>query len=182
MRIRISILCVTLACLPLTGCRATPPGKIEATSINWIKRNITVGNAHTRNPIKDTPENIASGRQTFGFYCVVCHGRDGQNTGVPFAASMAPPIPSLASADVQRYTDGQLKWIIENGISPSGMPASRGTLSDDDMWTIVTYLRHLPPAGSLGEPRTYSGNEFDEPTSGTKDNPQPETTPPNKHP
>jgi hypothetical protein len=29
-----------------------------------------------------------------------------------------PPIPSLASAEVQRYSDGQLKWIIKNGISP----------------------------------------------------------------
>ena len=33
-------------------------------------------------------------------------------------------------------------------------------LNDDDMWTIVVYLRHLPPAGSLGEPRTYSGDEY----------------------
>jgi mono/diheme cytochrome c family protein len=74
---------------------------------------------------------------------------------------MSPPIPSLASAEVQRYSDGQLKWIIENGLSPSGMPASKGILSDDDMWTIVVYLRHLPPAGSLGEPRAYSGEEYE---------------------
>jgi mono/diheme cytochrome c family protein len=73
---------------------------------------------------------------------------------------MSPPLPSLASGDVQRYTDGQLKWIIENGISPSGMPASKGILSDDDIWTIVVYLRNLPPAGSLGEPRAYSGEEY----------------------
>jgi mono/diheme cytochrome c family protein len=61
---------------------------------------------------------------------------------------------------VQRYTDGQLKWIIENGISPSGMPASKGILSEDDIWTIVVYLRNLPPAGSLGEPRAYTGEEY----------------------
>jgi hypothetical protein len=41
------------------------------------------------------------------------------------------------------------------------MPASKGTLSDDDMWHIVVYLRHLPPIGSLGEPRAYTGNEFE---------------------
>jgi mono/diheme cytochrome c family protein len=121
---------------------------------------VTIGGTHEPNPLKATPENTAEGKRIFGYYCVVCHGRDGQNTGVPFAANMSPPIPSLASADIQRYSDGQLKWVIENGIFPSGMPASKGTLSDDDMWHIVVYLRHLPPAGSLGEPRTYTGDEF----------------------
>jgi mono/diheme cytochrome c family protein len=87
---------------------------------------------------------------------------DGQNTGVPFAASLSPPVPSLASKEIQSYSDGQLKWIIENGISPSGMPASRGILSDDEMWSIVVYLRHLPPAGSRGEPGVYSGEETED--------------------
>jgi S-disulfanyl-L-cysteine oxidoreductase SoxD len=49
-----------------------------------------------------------------------------------------------------------LKWVIDNGIWPSGMPGSRGTLSDDEIWSIVVYLRHLPPAGSVGEPEMYS--------------------------
>ena len=80
---------------------------------------------------------------------------DGQNTGVPFADRMEPPVPSLASAGVQQYTDGQLKWVIDNGIAPSGMPASKGILSDDEQWAIVLFLRHLPPAGSLGEPAMY---------------------------
>ena len=148
------------ASLGLTGCKATPPGRGEAAVVQWTKYHVTVGGVHDKNPIPSTAENIEAGKQAFGSYCVVCHGRDGQNTGVPFAASMSPPIPSLASTEVQRYSDGQLKWIIENGISPSGMPASRGILSDDDMWTIVVFLRHLPPAGSLGEPRAYSGEEY----------------------
>ena len=147
-------------CIAIAGCKVTPPGGAETAALQWTKHNITVGGKNDKNPIKATAENIESGKQAFGFYCVVCHGRDGQNTGVPFAKSMSPPLPSLASGDVQRYTDGQLKWIIENGISPSGMPASKGILSDDDIWTIVIYLRNLPPAGSLGEPRAYSGEEY----------------------
>jgi mono/diheme cytochrome c family protein len=73
---------------------------------------------------------------------------------------MSPAIPPLNSSMVQSYDDGQLKWIIENGIRPSGMPASKGILSDRDMWSIVVYLRHLPPAGSLGQPRAYSEDEY----------------------
>ena len=122
-----------------------------------IKHSVTVRGKSERNPLQDTPENIKDGQDAFSHYCVACHGLDGQNTGVPFADSMSPPVPSLNSNAVQSYKDGQLKWIIENGLSPSGMPASKGILTDDEMWAIVVYLRHLPPAGSLGEPPFYSG-------------------------
>ncbi|MEG9437458.1 c-type cytochrome [Edaphobacter sp. HDX4] len=146
--------------LCLSGCRVKPAGRLESMIVQWTKHNVTVGGRQNMNPIHTSAAAIEDGKQTFGEYCVVCHGRDGQNTGVPFANNMAPAVPSLLSREVQDYNDGQLKWIIENGISPSGMPSSKGILSDDDMWTIVVYLRHLPPAGSLGEPRTYSGEEY----------------------
>jgi mono/diheme cytochrome c family protein len=81
---------------------------------------------------------------------------DGQNTGVPFADRLSPPIPSLASDEVQRYTDGQLKEILDYGIWPSGMPGSKGTLSEDELWSIVVFIRHLPPAGSQGTPEMYT--------------------------
>jgi mono/diheme cytochrome c family protein len=149
-----------VACLALAGCKVTQPGKVETAAVEWTKHTVTVGGKHDKNPVQSTPDKIEAGKEAFGSYCVVCHGRDGQNTGVPFAGNLSPPIPSLASKEVQRYSDGQLKWIIENGLSPSGMPASKGILSDEDIWTIVVFLRHLPPAGSLGEPRTYSGDEY----------------------
>jgi mono/diheme cytochrome c family protein len=127
--------------------------------VQWAKHHLTIGGRKEKNPMENTAANAEEGQRIFGYYCVVCHGRDGQSTGVPFAANMSPPLPSLASPEVQQYSDGQLKWIIKNGISPSGMPASRGILSDEEMWAVVIYLRHLPPAGSLGEPQVYSGDE-----------------------
>jgi mono/diheme cytochrome c family protein len=69
---------------------------------------------------------------------------------------MSPPVPVLSSKEVQAYTDGQLKWVIDYGIRPSGMPGSKNILGDDEIWSIVVYLRHLPPAGALGEPEMYS--------------------------
>ena len=150
-----------IASVALAGCKVNPTTNAEYHVMQWAKHNVTVGGKHDKNPVQASAETIEAGKQIFGAYCVVCHGRDGQATGVPFAASMSPPIPSLASTEVQRYTDGQLKWIIDNGLAPSGMPASKGTLSDQDIWTIVVYLRHLPPAGSLGEPSAYSGNEYE---------------------
>jgi mono/diheme cytochrome c family protein len=120
-----------------------------------IKHHVTVGNKKQRNPLAPTGENIAAGRDAFSHYCVACHGMDGQNTGVPFANRLSPPVPSLKSDVVQSYSDGQLKWVIDNGLSPSGMPGSKGLLSDEEIWSTVLYIRHLPPAGSAGEPEMY---------------------------
>jgi mono/diheme cytochrome c family protein len=147
-----------LIAILLTGCRAKVPGKTESAAVNWTKRHLTVGGKNDKNPVPAIPENIADGKQIFTSYCMVCHGLDGQNTGVPFAETMSPAVPSLASSQVQAYTDGQLKWIIENGIYPSGMPPSKGVFSDDDMWRMVLYIRHLPKQGSLGEPAIYGGS------------------------
>jgi mono/diheme cytochrome c family protein len=144
------------ATLLVCGCKVSHPGSLETNLVNATKHHITVGNKSEKNPQPFTPENLAAGKEAFGHYCVACHGLDGQNTGVPFADHMSPPLPSLASSEVQDYTDGQLKWIIDNGIEPSGMPASNGTLSDDEIWSIVHFIRHLPPPGSVGEPEMYS--------------------------
>lgn len=140
----------------ISGCKANPPSKLETKTIVFAKRHFFIGNKDQKNPLPNTPDTLADGKEAFSHYCVACHGTDGQNTGVPFVEHMSPPIPSLASDDVQRYTDGQLKWILDYGIRPSGMPGSKGTLSDDELWSIVVYLRHLPPAGSQGTPEMYT--------------------------
>lgn len=150
---------VVLCTFCLIGCRATPPGKFEAALITRAKHKLTVGNAKDKNPLPDDSDNIAAGQEAFSHYCAACHGLDGQNTGVPFADRMSPPVPPLASKDVQSYKDGQLKWIIDNGLWPSGMPGSKGILTDEEIWSIVVYIRHLPPAGSLGDPAMYSGDD-----------------------
>lgn len=139
----------------IAGCKASPPSKVERSVMKWTKHTVTVRNKSERNPLSLTRDNLAAGKEAFSHYCVACHGMDGQNTGVPFAEAMSPPVPLLNSTEVQSYTDGQLKWVIDNGISPSGMPASKGILSDDEIWSTVLFIRHLPPAGSLGNPPIY---------------------------
>jgi mono/diheme cytochrome c family protein len=156
MRLRFVILLAAAVAMSMTGCKANPPGGKETASMNWMKHKMLIGNKAEKNPLKDDAAGVADGKEAFSHYCVACHGLDGQNTGVPFADRMSPPVPSLAGNDVQAYTDGQLKWIIDNGIWPSGMPGSKGILSDDEIWSIVLYLRHLPKAGSLGEPDMYT--------------------------
>lgn len=147
---------VTLLLGGLLGCKATPPGKLESHVMSSVKHRIFVGSKKQKNPLPDNHDTWSDGKEAFSHYCVACHGMDGQNTGVPFVNHISPPIPSLASREVQSYTDGQLKWILDNGIWPSGMPGSKGTLSDDELWSIVVFIRHLPPAGSQGTPELYT--------------------------
>jgi mono/diheme cytochrome c family protein len=137
------------------GCKVRPAGETERSAMTAVKHSIFIRNKKQKNPLPATAENIAAGKRAFSHYCVVCHGMDGQNTGVPFANNMSPAVPSLTAQTVQSYSDGQLKWVIENGIAPSGMPSSKGILSDDEIWSTVLFIRHLPPAGSLGEPEIY---------------------------
>ena len=141
------------------GCQVRTPGTLETRLVDSAKRRITIGGRSDTNPLQATPDNIRKGQSTFGAYCMVCHGLDGQSTGVPFAEKMSPPVPSLNSAAVQSYSDGQLHWIIQNGVSPSGMPASKDVFRDEEIWQLVLYIRHLPPKGSLGEPSVYGGGE-----------------------
>jgi mono/diheme cytochrome c family protein len=153
---RTAITIAGMLLIALTGCKADPPGRLEAKAVTFAKHHIFIRDRGEKNPLPDSPATLADGGAAFAHYCVACHGNDGQNTGIPFADHISPPIPSLASAEVQRYTDGQLKWVLDYGIRPSGMPGSKGTLSDDELWSIVVFLRHLPPAGSRGTPEIYN--------------------------
>jgi mono/diheme cytochrome c family protein len=151
-----SYILYTLSFVSLCGCKVSPPGKIESKAITIAKHRIFIGKKWERNPLPYSRDSWDEGKEAFSHYCVACHGMDGQNTGVPFVDHISPPIPSLASADVQSYTDGQLKYILDYGIRPSGMPASKGTLSDEELWSIVIFLRRLPPVGSQGMPEMYT--------------------------
>lgn len=144
-----------LAIIAIAGCKAGKPGGLESKMVTSIKHEVTIGGKDWKNPVPDTPDAQKEGAEHFQHHCQICHGLDGQNTGVPFALKMQPPVADLSSKDVQEYNDGQLKWIVENGIAPSGMPGWKGILEDDEMWKIVRYIRHLPAKGSLGVPEVF---------------------------
>ena len=146
----------TIFLAAIVGCKANPPGRLETETVTFAKHRVFIGNKSQKNPLPDISATRADGKEAFSHYCVACHGMDGQSTGVPFVDHISPPIPSLTSPDVQSYTDGQLKWILDYGIWPSGMPGSKGTLNDDELWSIVVFLRHLPPAGSQDTPDMYT--------------------------
>ncbi len=147
-----------VAALLLTACGVKKPSSLETRLADELKKQ-TIGGKEWTNPTPDTPESVKMGAEHFQHHCQICHGLDGHGTGVPFAHNMAPPVVDLGDKDVQNYSDGQLKWIVMNGIRFTGMPAWKGVLEDDEQWYIVRYLRHLPAKGSLGAPPIYTEEE-----------------------
>ncbi len=152
------LLLLAICVAVLGSCRAKAPGAAEAALVKEIKKE-TIGGKDWKNPQPDTAEVQKTGAGHFQHHCQICHGLDGHNTGVPFAAQMSPPVADLGDKSVQDYSDGQLKWIIQNGIRFTGMPGWNGILEDNEQWAIIHYLRHLPPKGSLGAPAIYKEEE-----------------------
>lgn len=147
-----------LLVLTLLSCEANKPGDAETKLAAEVKK-MKIGGKDSQNPTPDTPQVVQTGKEHFQHHCQVCHGLDGHGTGVPFVAKMSPPVIDLGDPDVQQYKDGQLKWIIENGIRFSGMPAWKGVLEDEEMWSIVRFLRQLPAKGSQGIPEVFAESE-----------------------
>jgi mono/diheme cytochrome c family protein len=85
---------------------------------------------------------LGRGREAFNGSCAVCHGADGSGQG-RFGAAMYPPAADLRSAGVQKRSDGQLYWVVQNGISFVGMPAFGEQYNDEALWAIVGYVRAL---------------------------------------
>jgi len=144
----------------MIGCKANLPSPSEEKIASEAKQ-VVIGGKDLKSPIPDSDASVKIGASHFQHHCQICHGLDGQNTGVPFANTMNPPVANLAMKDVQGYTDGQLKWIMENGIRYSGMPGWKGILEEEELWHIVHFLRHLPPAGSLGVPEVFRESEHE---------------------
>ncbi|HEX5396991.1 MAG TPA: copper resistance protein CopC [Candidatus Limnocylindria bacterium] len=93
------------------------------------------------NPI---PEDLASATRGSSLYlanCANCHGADGKGNG-PTAAGLLPAPPPL-SPIIKSSTDGDLAHVITTGVSGTAMPAFATTLSENDRWDLVNYLRTL---------------------------------------
>ena len=97
-----------------------------------------------RNPLPLTPEIIADARAHFADHCALCHGNDGRGqTGI--GQNLYPKAPDMWLPNTQSLSDGELFYIIHNGVRLTGMPAWGGGTPEDDResWKLVHFIRHL---------------------------------------
>ena len=97
------------------------------------------------NPIKESADVIAEGRAHFADHCALCHANDGSGQTV-IGQGLWPKAPDMRLGRTQNLSDGELFWIIENGIRFTGMPSwSTGTQEGEQAsWNLVHFIRRLP--------------------------------------
>ena len=116
----------------------------------WLAREaravaLPAGAKSKTNPVPNSPEVIADGRAHWADHCSSCHANDGSAETV-LGKHLYPPAPDMRLPATQQLTDGELFYIIQNGIRLTGMPAwSSGSGHDEeDSWKLVHFIRHLP--------------------------------------
>jgi mono/diheme cytochrome c family protein len=98
-----------------------------------------------RNPFADSAEAVMGGRAHFADHCASCHGNDGRGR-TEIGQNLYPKAPDMRGKDTQSLSDGELFYIIKNGVRLTGMPAWGKETAEDDQasWHLVSFIRHLP--------------------------------------
>jgi mono/diheme cytochrome c family protein len=97
-----------------------------------------------KNPISNTQENFVAAREHFADHCASCHGNDGSGN-TEMGRNLYPKAPDMRLPRTQNLGDGELFYIIENGVMLTGMPGwSTGTPEgENSSWQLVHFIRRL---------------------------------------
>jgi mono/diheme cytochrome c family protein len=127
------------------GISARPdPGAAEAAVARRLRSLLIPGAAREAlNPLLLEPRLIAEGRAHFADHCASCHANDGSGD-TPLGRSLYPRAPDMRGPATQALSDGELFYIIENGVRLTGMPAWGGAGKPEESWKLVHFIRHLP--------------------------------------
>lgn len=122
-----------------------PPSVLEIVAARTARRfALPSGARERRNPIANSNEVLSQARAHWADHCALCHGNDGSGQ-TEMGSHTYPPAPDMRKERTQHLTDGELFYIIENGIRLSGMPAWGGSHEGgQDSWKLVHFIRHLP--------------------------------------
>jgi len=104
------------------------------------------------NPVALTGDNLVAGVELYGRHCATCHGTaQGSASASPVAKGLYPQPPQLATDGVEDDPEGFSFWRIKHGIRWTGMPSWGSTLTDEQIWTIALFLKHMNKLPSAAE-------------------------------
>ena len=92
---------------------------------------------------QQTSEMLAEADEHFVEHCGVCHGIDGRGDTV-IGRNLYPRVPDMSASDTQQLSDGELYYIISNGVRLTGMPAWGSEDKPEAIWDLVSLIRRLP--------------------------------------
>ena len=121
------------------------PTKLEESVALRLRSLATPREAKSaRNPIPESAAATREGLEHFADHCAICHANNGSGDS-ELGGGLYPKPPDLRAARTQQLTDGEIFYIIENGVRFTGMPAFGGEhASKDESWRLVRFIRHLP--------------------------------------
>jgi mono/diheme cytochrome c family protein len=163
-RLMLGVISATLGAL-LQGCTANKPPSEGETSLANAAKDVVIPleAGRTPNPLPESDEIVSQGQEVFLGSCAQCHGPNGLgDTNV--GRSMYPPAMDLTSAHVQHWSDGELYWIIRNGVRLTGMPSWQSSISENDTWKLARFIHKLPHLNAAS-PSTAAASQAQTATS-----------------
>jgi mono/diheme cytochrome c family protein len=124
----------------------TEPTALEVAVARYVRHlAIPLAKRNAANPVPLTPGVLSEGLKHFADHCATCHANDGSGD-TPIGRNVYPKAPDLRNEGTQSLSDGELFFVIHNGIRFTGMPAwGKGPPEEDlDSWKLVHFIRHLP--------------------------------------
>jgi mono/diheme cytochrome c family protein len=123
--------------------RAQPSTFEQFIATRLHSLSIPAGVKNQANPFAADPGAWRGAASHFQDHCAVCHGSDGRGM-TAIGRNIYPKAPDMAGPDTQQRSDGELFYIISNGIRFTGMPGWGGEDSAEEIWKLVSFIRHLP--------------------------------------
>lgn len=118
-----------------------PPGTMERRLAHMATDAYVGSHAPKQeNPVQPTAAALIEGARLYEKHCAVCHGGAAQRIS-PLRTKFSPPVPQIVNR-VPKDPDGDFWWITKHGIRMTAMPAWDGILSDDQIWTVVAFIKH----------------------------------------
>ena len=146
--IAVAIAAVGVGALMYRGFRATSEPTAFEAAIARAVRDFAIPRSAKReqSPLEASSANLSDGRDQFIARCATCHGNEADGK-TPVGRALYPRVPDLRSAKTQALTDGELHYIIENGVQLTGMPAMGHPRQENtgDSWKLVQFIRSLRP-------------------------------------
>jgi len=101
------------------------------------------GAKELKNPFPLTEASLTEAREHWVAHCSTCHALDGSGS-TTIGRNLYPKAPDMRDLETQKLTDGEMFYIISNGVRFTGMPAWGEEDSAQSIWELVGYIRRLP--------------------------------------
>ena len=138
---------VTVVYLRTTGLSARGAPVVMETRVARAARRLAIPRTARaqKNPVPESAAAIADGMSHFADHCASCHGNDGGGQ-TEMGRGLYPKTPDMRLPETQDLSDGELFYIIDNGVRFTGMPGfgTGTTAGAESTWRLVHFVRRLP--------------------------------------